>query len=371
MRFYFVLFILITSIFFACNNDLVKYSDIEHVEDIAFPLDTTSIYETKSLQLIERDGIEYFAALNKYNNSIYFYNMETLAYAYKWSFPSEGPSGIKSIFYFHYYNSDTIFLINRARSIYIVDTSLTVKKKIDALNLNYEQQLEPLSDILWTSTLSPLVYSYPEVKLNGIIFGSKRAKLQCSYDLEKEKFNLKINYPLNEYYTSKERLFSVFYTYSVTYNKNKDILAYSFPASEYVYIYAEQKDSFLLEPDEQISLNPYIERNNVVGDAYVNDEAEREYFGPILYDTYRKLYYRFYVLKNEDVGANLQERKENRNALLLVADADGNKLFESELSGEKYEFRQMFIGSKGLYICNKEKSMNTEDSVYYSLLKLK
>lgn len=350
------LFFVVVLLCFSCkyNNYNQQFTLLSTNEKIEFqiPINTSSI--TSCIQYFNTDkGNQCLSYLS--GNKILFYNIDSLSLSSTLTMPKHGPKGVGRITGFFVYNTDTIILTNRmGRTIYIVDQSGNLKKKIpidrDLMNGEYGIYLR--------------YPSYQEKTLiiteQKIIAGTHLLNHPAPQDLHNYKLCLQINiinghqellpmsYPplgnnndepvynmFSTLYVEDEFIFSFMNSHNLYKTKYNKILKTIPAKSQYV------NNDFKLPDFSSGSFNT-IARGVLERPAYLN----------FYYDKYRNVFYRFVKpgikIEKSDNISELLEYQPLFSVMIL-----NDKL---EIIGEvlmpknKYNLKMAFVAKEGLYI---------------------
>lgn len=150
--------------------------------------------------------------------------------------------------------------------------------------------------------------------------------------------------------------------------ENKILIAYSASPSIQIYSVENQTSEYVSIKSiyaDTIPL-PLTEKGRDYfsdADSYYNF-AQYSHYGPLCYDRWRKLYYRFVGIGLNDWNLEKSPLLQNRKKWsIMVFDHSFKKIGEKTI-GDKYNIIYHFVSPEGLYILNKDKN---EDIATYSL----
>jgi len=176
-------------------------------------------------------------------------------------------------------------------------------------------------------------------------------------------------------YTNQLRLEVYYYLYSHTYNLDKQIFVYSFPVDDSLRItnFKGKEASKLAASEILGKIDPYLEQDrDYADDEYELVHLEKKYYGGIVYDSYRNVYYRFFSKEIEPAAiekSNTGEEFYLRENGVMVFDADFNKTGEYLMPIGVYDIKNLFVSPDGLCILNQKKCMENEDKMFYDIFK--
>lgn len=245
---------------FSCSeNENKKLLPVkfEKNKTISFKLDSETTGRSNYYDLTKKDGINYLTFLNKYNNSIYFYNLEDQRFEKKIQFEKTGPNGVNELSGFLIQSEDSIFVYSyKGRKISLLNKDLEVVKRYSIISNEME--------------VNPQVNSIRKIyKINNNLilnsWGSQREyykndnfpnSILTFLDLDNGKLSYDVTYP--EKYTEGiwgVQLYQVFHDL----NKSRNELILSFPIDDKIYIYDIENKSIKSEKvknDIPLFINP-------------------------------------------------------------------------------------------------------------------
>lgn len=357
----------------------VENSDyFEFLQDsLVIRLDSLSSYEFYYVQYIG-NGQEVLINLNKVNNSLDFYELDSGFFLNRiyLGTPEKFGEIIPQGFYFH--NSDTIFIYPQ----YQLNGTLIINRFgeiIQKLKVDFPETND--HPLVFNHVSSP---SAATVYFNGRLVGTLANLINTSSGkgidpnikkvFELNLSNSKIEFPSDVRYPKE------YWGKSVT--NLHAFLCTDWVSQEYFIHAYPLMDSVLLY-DNQLN---FIERK-YFGSDYFEDFVELpketshlEHFkyiishtsyGRVLYDPFKKLIYRFVMLKRKyDKEIDHTYGGHHRNLLsVIVADSAFNLKKEVILPGSIYYPYAAFVGKKGLYIpkISKTNPKLSEDEVLYDI----
>ena len=159
-----------------------------------------------------------------------------------------------------------------------------------------------------------------------------------------------------------------------TYNKEEDAFYYSFPIDK--NIYKLDMSDFKISTASSIQ-NEYFNKikplSKKVTKTFDKLEIEKYAFTTpayynLVYDQYRKIYYRFVLHPLNETEYFNQNGMPLRAISIICLDSKFNKLGETFIGNDNY-FPMYFVGKTGLFIANKQKYDQNEEYLEFDLFK--
>ena len=351
---YFLLVVVVLCISCEHNSDNNEFTLISTNEKIEFQIPNNVSSITTCLQYYRTDnGKQYLSYLS--GNKLLFYNIDSLVLSYTLQMPRNGPKGVGRITGFFIHNPDTIILTNRrGRTLYIVDQSGNLKKKI------------PISRDIMNGEYGIYVRypSYHEKTIiiaeHNIFVGTHLLDHPGPHDLHKYKLCLQMNL-VND----QQKLLPM--TYPPLGNKNNEpvynMFSTLFVADEFIYSFMNSHNLYKTK-DHKITItipakSRYIEKDFKLPDfssgsfqIIAETVLERPAYLNFYYDKYRNVFYRFVypgieIEKSENIS-DLLEYKPFFSIMIL--DAELRVIGEVLMPKNKYNLKMAFVGKEGLYI---------------------
>ena len=163
--------------------------------------------------------------------------------------------------------------------------------------------------------------------------------------------------------------------YTLTYNtinEEASLFLYSFPADEYVYAMSAQENSstkYLAQSSYIDLLTPTYESKEVAG-SYLETTGKyraKGGYGPVYYDKYRELYYRFafHPLPEKEAKFQVDPIDKQMPLSVIILDKHFAKIGETVLSYLKYDPYTVFITKEGLHISHNKP--DNEDELIFDI----
>lgn len=311
----------------------------------------------KHFSLYHNNDTSYLLVLNNYLQQLQIYNLTTqniqssrkLADLDIFKNPDYGE--INSI-YFH--NFDSIFVAQEYR-ISIINYQETIYSKPindlknNKLPQNYYANLDH-APIYFDQALKGVVTQNYCAACGFSDIKYYKSSIESLISIESDQIiNFPIQYPTlytNNYYGFANHIFRTV----------KDSLSiFSFPIDPNIYIYNRREDSLrIIGGKSRYQLNAAIPLSRKLkkdSNKKLEHLASVPFYHQILYDPFRKLYYRFFSkelnIKNDDGTYNNWGDKE---IVLMVFNENFDLLDEIDLGKHKYGIFHSFVSKEGLFI---------------------
>jgi len=341
----------------------VKYVLVERGEK-NFPLDSLTSPFLKSVQHFEIDSdsgtTRYLSFLNNTVNTIYFYNYDTEEFLFKIQYEKKGPHGVGRPDGFHFHNFDSIFLYNYYRkTLYLTDSGARVYQHF------FLNEVPPSAgNYVPTAQLythKPMVVLGDTVFISGYLGGEMSDENASNRPITKI-LNMKTAEVINTNRYSPPYLSGNWggqlfrHVYS-TFNPEKRRFVFSFPIDHYVY------ETSLLDT----IMTPHYAGSRYFGDIKSLSLSKRippsrdmkaklhslnpSYYA-ILYDKYRKVYYRVAHLPISEQDFHHPDINISRmkQPSIIILDENLQYIGESLLPKQTYAEGLMFVSREGLNI---------------------
>lgn len=368
-----------------------KKCEIENLTDRKC-LDSTLLYKADSLKTIaigsditanplssqfyDNNGITEYILLDE--NKLYFFNYETgmLSRQMKISTSEDTGCGILNNYSgFFYHTADSIFVYNyRLKRVFLIDSTSNINNKWNILRKDLAKYpVDPES-----LTSSPILFVNNHLILSGTEHGQPadatfdNKPISCIINLATNEVTYGGGYP-QQY---RDCNFGGVYFNEIfhTVNNDKNVILYSFQADHYVYQYNDNvSDGKMIYAGSRYIKK--IESSNLSFlELYKNKDKRIEYYVSqpsymnILYDKYRKLYYR--IASTPLYNWNVEKRTFQKPFSIIVLNTAGEILSETPIF-ENYELlnlHNMHVTHEGIII---QKNNKDENNIYFELYKIK
>ena len=352
-------------LFLSCKNSGKKEKasnynydlEINTSNDLKIPINEDTEYRFPSLfPYMDKSGKEYLTFMSHMNNAILFYDLLTGEYLFKVEFEKEGPDGVGIMHGYHIEDFNNIYITSHLMGLSKADTSGTKKQFIEYGETNNGHRVVP------NFTSSSYIYA-PAVIYDGKIFITQRpyqdlkaskTPVSVSIDTTTMAFEeLPFRYP-NIIPDEKRKETTISVHFSREFDGKQFI--YSFHMDEKIYTTGIETN------DEKIIYAPskYIKNMDFV--KYADDREkvykqllETSYYYNILYDKYRKVYYRFAIIgseisKNPDYSFFDIYTNGFIAFSVIILDENFNIIGETLFPKYTYNPTIAFVHKNGLYI---------------------
>lgn len=365
-----IVYLPILLLLFSCKNK-IDLSDAKSeflVEKGKFNLITDEF--TNAYPEVFFNKKNFFLSVNSFNNSIsvldtnskviYFRNFKDIKVIdSNFKLTSAWFQNLDSIFVYSS-NSNKIYLFNSKNDL--LDSYNTSKKNIDKFHFY------PLPEI--TTKQPPLVYNnyiYTTGFLGGEMKGLDIKKRYIISKIDKDTILFYGNYP-SEYKNTDWGGFHFRHIYNTEIVDDK--IYYSFPASSQIGVFNLENDSFYFIkalPEIKNLVNPVPSKFQF---KHVKDKDflprlfySQNSFGPLIYDKYKNVFYRF-LLKPTEKKFLDRDAVGPQAKYLITYNRKFEMLGYNELAWEYSNFN-FFVSEKGLHI--QKIVQNDEKNMYFTI----
>ncbi|GEM_PF-6810386 len=325
-------------------------------------LDSVTPTESNFLAIHETTEGEQLVFLNYLDNTLVFYDYATRLVINKLSFPTTGPESLGELESFEIVNEDSIFMVSAAIHAGFYTWEGKLLNKIE--KVDYNIKLTPL-----TTSGNPPVLHKKKLYQSGFYLGSRDHKMTMVSSLEKDSSYTV--YQIPEIYRKGFWGPGEYDMHFHCYNKEYGLFVYSFPQSTNLFVtdhksldedyYAGSKYFGEISPVSSKQLKSYKEVMDLT--------LIRPIFQEVIYDKYKRLYYRIAELPLTETEAGLigdPYLPGIRDFSIIILDTDFKKIGESDIfKREQYDSRIFFVGENGLHI--KKLDRESEDKLWFRL----
>lgn len=340
---------------------------MQPVAERIYKLDMETAARPPYMQLF-KDSLNkrYLTFLNPYNHSIYVYDYDLPKEAAisKITFKQEGPNSQKNVIGYYIKNLDSIYALSKTMEIALGDGRGEILKK---MSLNNGRGLDgnPMDWILsvpmyTVNTTIPLTEHKNELLLTGQFTSEIPDSAVNTFPIQSH-----ISFALDSIYFTHHYPYEIFgkdynwggwlpmQVYPQLHPDGEQII-YSFTPShdlyigdlnhsgEYRKVYAGSNSSGLISSYDQNT-------NKIESDVLLAKFLEEDRYSAILYDPYRKVYYRFLRRAFPDAPKGTSRRK--KDVAVIILDKDFSYLGETTLGPEDlWHWENSFVTAEGLNI---------------------
>lgn len=358
MKFKNYLFLLLIACL-SCDNEpksedqSYSTAKLEKVAEQSFSVPPSSTNYTKYLQYYKNSDDEYLVSANHNNYTIELYSFSKERIVHKYKLPRDGKHDLRypQVFGFYLVNFDSVFVNAYDRPLLLLlneDSEIVNAKTMNIGTAN--------------SSMLPLTRRPTEYFNNKLLFGAHPSgqynkqfwsnPLYFTYDISSNQLekNVSSSFVVKE---GNYGAFHIHHSYTVNHDENLMIHNITYDQNLYVRNLNNQKIVKKIEvPSKYFSeIPPWKEEDNNEVDGHQEFYIENNSFKSILWDPYRKVYYRF-----AERGVELQDLNGQFNTWhdklisVIVLNTDFEIIGESDLEQSKYRISNVFVGERGLYI---------------------
>jgi hypothetical protein len=301
-----------------------------------FPLDSISAFDTKSLQVFNKGLDKYFVYFNSKKNLLYFYDFYQQKISFNILLAEEGVDGVGS-------DVNGIF-INNLDSIYIFDdyviSRINNKGKVME-RIRFDQI--PSFDFGFTleAGTKQNIYKHNDELYVGIS-SELDPFLQTSFNIENQVL---LNIDLkNSHFTThfdfpekyKNNIYSPNYSnVYFTFNDEDELFVMSYPADSRLYLESFDNSEVIVDAESKYfnQIEP-MKENDMREDfmTYTKHYLTNFSFGPIYFDKYKNIYYRF--VEHPISEADFDNRNWSKTCSIVILDNNFNIIGESKFGKE-------------------------------------
>jgi hypothetical protein len=339
------------------------YDLVESNVKQSFFIDTNVDYFIPALFPFDsKDGQSYLSFQNRGQSEILFYRMNEPDCVFRLKINMEGPDGIPRFLGYYIKDFDEIYLTNPGiPHIIRTDTSGKIRQKINYGTTDEGKMLVPSFMSMASTTYTPLVIIENKFFFTQTIMpGEPIETWPVSGYVDTATLSVKdLPFYFPPIINSDE-------IYTTGIGPELDF-SRCFNGSEFIYSFFFEESVVVTSPDHtQIRRIPakskYIDRINDPHEKRPADPirgarrvCEAAFYGSLLYDSYRDVYYRIAYPETE-MEANqdyieLWQTGRKRFSIMIL-DHDFNIIGETLFPDYLYKSHELFVGKEGLYICD-------------------
>lgn len=348
---------IIISVLLSCNSNTSKEKVYLEKTDkyLSFSLDS----ETKSSILAlfpytDKNGRDHLTFQNERKNEILVYDINSKKLLFKIKPEEEGANGVGRFLGYYISDLDNIYLTARNRAkIAHIDKKCKLKEWI---------KYDMTSDSLPLGGFNSISSSYrPLIIIDDIMYIISKCNrlaqtnpVTATINMQtKEIKYLPFEYPTFAVSDDKSKPYSIEMDFSRYYDEKQFI--YSFHYDEYIYITSIDHKNIKKIKAKSKHIPKIIFTEKINSGNPMKNACENPKYGNLLYDKYRKVYYRIAYPKNE--LSNNENFKEiytfgRKTFSIIILDNYFNIIGETLFPDFIYNPTLIFIREDGLYICN-------------------
>lgn len=318
---------------------------------LTFPLDSnTKNFILALFPYTDKDGKEYLTFQNFHQNQILFYDMNTCELEFKVEPAYEGPEGVGKMGGYRVHSLDSIFLSRSLRTeLFIVDRSAKI---IDKIQYGKTADSIPLRSSYSSSDQAIEIVDNRLYLIPDCDRWAEESPITAYVDLSDKKVQAFTNfrYPSFPGADNKAKAYGI-----------EGYMSRCFDGQHFIYSFYFRENIQVASIDHQSIRDipvksKYIDRIELLddyGNLTANDMCENPNYGSLLFDPYRKVYYRIAYPKTEvDKSIRGMELMQygRKNFSMIILDEEFNIIGETLFPDYTYNSTLMFIREDGLYI---------------------
>ena len=298
----------------------------------------------------DKTGKNYFTFKNRASNTLLFYDIDTESFEYKVDFPVDGNHGVGLAEGYYIHNLDSIYLPNRDVK------KISLSDKNGFLHAKYSYDKDATNEELSRYGFSSAYLQPAEVigRTMYLYSGPNRFiehdPVTITFDMDTHEIKaLPFCYPDYPGSDTKLKKFGLETAFSRCYDGTHFV--YSFYYDENIYVATPAHDSIRKIPVK----SSYFDKVDLPGEltATPQDFCEKPWYGNLLYDRYRNVYYRIAYPRTtieKEVRPFELLAYGRKNFSIIILDKEFNKIGETLFPDYTYSAKGMIILEDGLYI---------------------
>lgn len=317
---------------------------------LEIPIGNNTAFETRCMFPYTEDGRLLLTYLNEGENEIHFYDLQAHRLLKNIRLDFEGDNGVGAIYGFHVCNPDSIYVASSNDRIYLVNGHGEIRNSIDYTHSPIDGRAAGRADVGTERHLEIVERNNKLIVYTGLRgdwLTVDKQYLNYQYlELEIDPGNnslrlLPMTYP-KDYIDHGLKPFEA----SREYVNGKFV--YSFASDHHIYITADHR-SIVRKPAKSDFIGGFPALTKDMNPfSYRRYLEQNSFYRSIVYDRYRKVYYRFC-----DLASNLMNIEGYRqHQSIIILDSDFNKIGEVRLPDRKFNTTNYFVGPDGLYLSN-------------------
>ena len=388
--FIFVFFIIF--LFFSCSENsssIEKYGDSKTLvgsDTISFPIDEETYYASRAMFQFEDNGKEYLFFKNRTNkgtSKIFVFDIEKECVHKTVPLYRQGPHGIPAIMGAYPINMSNYLITTNSTNFYIVNDSGYIKYKSPQL---YSRRNEDKSSFCGTMVISR--YHKPAIFKDSILYFPQSnigyphkantwatSNIFAGLDFRTNEMKpTRFCYP--SVFNKEELTRKLSYNCSHSYAYTGRDVAVSFKQSDSIYVSSdfEHVKAYLAKSRHAPSMIPEPYNAQTDNEVRLRREALEYDYWHLIYDKYRKVFYRFVRHPYEFPADRNAQFDEDRGRIfsIVILNDQYEIIGETTLPGHTYNYTLCFVGKKGLYISlnNQDNPIFSEDELFFQRFEL-
>ncbi|MCI1648965.1 MAG: DUF4221 domain-containing protein [Bacteroides sp.] len=325
---------------------------------LSYPIDEDTRLPTVCLWTFKENGHEYLAFDNQ-GTEILLYDMQSQKMIKKVRFEKEGSNGIGNINSFFIKDFHHIYIPSPSDGLYVTDTTAVIKQHIRFSDFRGKDQL--VRFFSRTSNYTPICFLH-----NGVYISQPvNPMLNVEYvdqnpvgALLDSISGMKIVTPLKYH--------SHIPVKNLPHYVRGTLVSCCFDGSQLIYSFDSTDSLFTLSADFR-QIKAYYAKSRYISKVKIESIQDVDFsrilkkncedaaYGNILYDKYRKVYYRFAYPQTEMDGRDVSKYLDilhwgSKSFSIIILDKNFQVIGETKFSDFTYNSRMFFIREDGLYL---------------------
>lgn len=367
----FLLYLILALASFSCSDSVVTIENkmlgqlvstheliVDNEKKIA--LDSVTATKAPFVHIYnDQMGNRYLTLLNPYSNSIYFFDYNNSNYKGKIDYAREGANAILSVAGYYIINMDSIYIYNRP-SVEIVLTDSTGCVKNRSILHTTEKRWPMYYPQYIFNSISPFIKENNNLLFSGFSPFSIQDSLIHKFhitaclDLKDNKIDFINNYPSELYGNNANWDDPLFMQVFSTLSPSGELIN-SFPPSHDLYVTNLKSGvSKTIYGGSNIaktitSIDWDLSTGKTPDQKIIEHYLRQDLYGGILYDPWRKVYYRF--MQQGLANASARTPLTSKPIIVILMDENFNYLGETLIgTGENWNWKNSFVTKEGLNI---------------------
>ncbi|HAI74747.1 MAG TPA: hypothetical protein DCM08_00740 [Microscillaceae bacterium] len=347
-----------------------KY-DLQLKDSLVIPIDVTTKPKSRQLQYLEKEQL--LVALNENKNSLQFYDLRLGKLVKKIKFEREGPQGVGNLNGFLVAGGYYYLLNSYKYQLFQFDTLGNKLQKYSLLKANQQPG---------QGTATPFAMTSRPPFLNGDMLYLRGATDVFAAHLkpsdERQLIALNLTDGAYQYlvpgpkeYDGKEMNINLSMREPTFFFITEQVkVVFSHRYSEYLYVYdlkSGKQQRYPAKTKHFKQVNQMIATGDG-GSDNLDFYRENSCYSTVVYDKYRKVYYRFVEMPSKKA---LEMKSifvfEYRNLAVIILDENFNQVGETAVLPPYHDQNNFFVTQKGLYL---RKFTDNEDEMVFSRFEL-
>lgn len=374
-------------VFSSCNYDLKQqvestYTLTKH-STISYPLDSTTAHEVLNLGALGQNA-EIFYLSNRDRGRVHFYDTQThdkLDFIHFSNDPKNNLSGARGL---KVLNKDTLVVFHRPLIVSLYSKSRNEVLLRQNVNLPMYQGRWSLREAYFAGFVDPIFVGDSNIIVNLAPIITRYRLLDVHASITNYPFLSKIDLHTGKlidlpiYYPSSTEHAAPSLVYSVYIEEGIDYFIVGFVHD--AVLFKVDKQTGKLWGEYKVSSQYPIDFSSTKGitdGKILTDFRETNYrYYQILYDPYRKVFYRQVLHPNPEFDSSIQffsTMDAPQGFSILIFNEDFEKLGEVDFPAKTYGYQGWYVGTEGLYISksNYNNPEMREDFMDFDLFVLK